>query len=179
MALTPEQQTAITQYTPLVNGVLMGIGTIIGGASQQNLSHDLSQLAREKTRREVKMAKIMGRISLSKARMEGLQAGTDEAPLWAIAQLAGELERNVYNIRSSGQLTANYYKNIGDQALYGGIASGFAALGQGIARADELGLFAKEEKTKAPTTTPAPAGGPPIMLAPGVGIGGTSDTVVT
>jgi len=179
MALTDQQITTINQYTPIVNSVLSTIGTIIGGAAQQDLAHDLSQLAREKTRREVKMAKIMGRITLSKARMAGLQAGTDEAPLGILAQLAGELERNVYHIRSSGSLTADYYKNIGDQALYGSIASGFAQLGTGIARADEAGLFEREEKKKTKLVTPAPASGPPIMLAPGIGIGGTSDTLVT
>lgn len=132
-----------TQYAPMVEGLLLGTMQIIGGAKQQQFDNALADNALRIAAQDAAQQKKMNRIIYSAGRAASLTAGTDSPNLDILTQLALEGNLRVNRILDNGNLTAAYYRNIGDQALYESLGSAAYSLGQGFANAYERGAFTK------------------------------------
>jgi hypothetical protein len=163
------------QAVPLINSALLSGVQIIGGLSQRDMDREIAKRSESAAISTAADQKRLNRMMLSSARARMLQSGTDTANLGVLMQLALEGERRVSRIRSNGDLAAWYYRNQGDAALYKSLGEAAFSLGEGFAAAYENGLFSSDPPPSSSSAAFAPVpSGPPILVAPGVGTGGSS-----
>jgi hypothetical protein len=144
-----DRSATLDQVTPVFNALLKSTVEIVGGFAQQEGNEQLARATREATRQRVADQKVLNRILRSSVRAKGVQ-NTGDAPLDILMQIAGQGEVAINRIKQQGALSAAFYRNQGDQALYATAARATATLGAGLAESLGRGFLSKTGSTTIP-----------------------------
>jgi len=166
----------MTNAMPIVNATVQTIVTLVGAFSQRKSDRAVADAAEAKASQDIRDLRVKQRIAMSSASRTADQA--TQPNLSILMQLAGQAAVSRERIRSNGQLTAWYYRNLGDQAVYGAGQAGMTFLTKGIAEANNLGFFDPVTPTAVASSGFKLSAGPVVPAGPITPATGTSSPTI-